>query len=35
MANFQNTKHSEVQIQVDTDPQVSKLDSYHGKGRDK
>ena len=35
MAGFQNTKHSEVQIQVDTDPQVTKVDSYCKKGRNK
>ena len=35
MVIFQNTKHSEVQIQVDTDPQVTKVDSYQGKGSDK
>ena len=34
-AGFQNTKHLEVQIQVDTDPQVSKVDPYCGKGGDK
>ena len=35
MAGFQNTKHSEVQIQVNTDPQLTKVDSNCGKGRDK
>ena len=25
MVKFKNTKHSEVQIQVDTDPQVMKV----------
>ena len=35
MADFQNTRHSEVQIQVDTDPQLTKIDSYHRKGMDK
>ena len=35
MASFQNTKHSEVQTQVDTDAQLTKVDSYHGNGRDK
>ena len=32
---FKNTKHSEVQIQVDTDPQVIKLILIEGRERDK
>ena len=33
MVEFKNTKHSEVQIQVDTDPQVIKV-VLKGKGGD-
>ena len=32
---FKNTKHSEVQIQVDTDPQVIKVVLIEGRERDK
>ena len=34
MAGFQNTKHSEVQMQVNTDPQVTNIDSYCGKEKE-
>ena len=35
MVGFKNTKHSEVQIQVDTDPQVIKVALIEGRERDK
>ena len=35
MAGFKNAKHSEVQIQVDTDPQVIKVVLLEGRERDK
>ena len=35
MVGFKNTKHSEVQIQVNTDPQVIKAILIEGRERDK
>ena len=35
MVGFKNTKHSEVQMQVDTDPQVIKVVFIEGRERDK